>query len=294
MNNFFSIIIPTYNRANLIVKTIDSVLNQNYSNFEIIIIDDGSTDHTKSVIESLENNKISYFKKENEERGAARNFGIKKAKGNYITFLDSDDLLLKNHLEEANKFITNNKPNIFFQLFEIKDIDNNLLQNAISNPKNISQALIYEGNIFACQGAFLKKEIFQSYLFNEDRNMAGSEDYELWLRINTKETILCNPIVTSVLVEHNNRSVLNNKATELIKRKELMLKSLFNDKDSNLFYSPFKSIIYSNSYAYISIHLILSNSKKTGFNYYIKALKKRPLLFFSRKSIAILKHLILS
>ena len=71
---FFSIIIPTYNRSNFIVKTIESILLQKYSNFEIIVIDDGSTDDTSDVIKSLDETKIKYFRKQNEERAIARNY----------------------------------------------------------------------------------------------------------------------------------------------------------------------------------------------------------------------------
>ena len=94
----FSIIIPTYNRASLIKETINSVLLQDYPNFEIIIVDDGSTDDTENIVKSIEDSRINYHKKTNAERGAARNFGIKLAKGEYITFLDSDDILYVNHL----------------------------------------------------------------------------------------------------------------------------------------------------------------------------------------------------
>ena len=101
MNPFFSIIIPTYNRANFIFLTLTSVLNQICKNYEVIIVDDGSTDNTEEVVQGfIKNNNLIYFhyyQKVNEERGVARNYGIKKAKGQWITFLDSDDLFYPNH-----------------------------------------------------------------------------------------------------------------------------------------------------------------------------------------------------
>ncbi|MCT4581710.1 MAG: glycosyltransferase [Flavobacteriales bacterium] len=288
----FSIIIPTYNRANFIEKTILSALNQSYTDFEVVVVDDGSTDHTETIIKKINSNKVKYYFKENGERGAARNYGVQYAIGDYITFLDSDDLLRPNYLEEASQFIQQNNPNVFFQLFDIKNHKGKLIKKAITPPKEVSSALIHEGNIFACQGAFIKKETFNHYLFQEDRKLAGSEDYELWLRMNVNESILCNPVTTSTLIEHDDRSVLNYDIERIIQRKELMLHYLFDDPRTAAFYSPFKKVLYANSYAYISIHLILSKAKKTGFKYYFKALKQRPLLFFSRKSLAILKHLI--
>ena len=78
---FISVIIPTYNRAHLIAGTLDSILAQKYQDFEIIIVDDGSTDDTEMVVASYLSDNVSYYKKENGERGAARNFGASKAKG---------------------------------------------------------------------------------------------------------------------------------------------------------------------------------------------------------------------
>ena len=96
-----SVIIPTYNRAKLIKRSILSVLNQTYQNFEIIVVDDGSADDTKSVVESFNNPKIRYIRHDiNKGQSAARNTGIKNAKGKYIAFQDSDDEWLPEKLEK--------------------------------------------------------------------------------------------------------------------------------------------------------------------------------------------------
>jgi glycosyltransferase involved in cell wall biosynthesis len=95
-----SIIIPTYNRERTIIRAIKSVIFQSYKNFELIIVDDGSTDNTKEILKPfLENKKINYYYKENGGVSSARNLGIKKAKGEYIAFLDSDDEFLQKKLE---------------------------------------------------------------------------------------------------------------------------------------------------------------------------------------------------
>lgn len=95
----FSIIIPTYNRAHILPRTIASVLAQTYSNWECIIVDDGSTDTTKDFITSYSDTRIKYVYQQNAERSAARNNGIRHAQGEYICFLDSDDEYLPEHLE---------------------------------------------------------------------------------------------------------------------------------------------------------------------------------------------------
>ena len=105
---FFSIIIPTYNRQHLISRPINSILNQTFNDYEIIIVDDGSSDNTDHLITSMQNKKIRYIKTDNCGVAHARNTGIKLATGKYIGFLDSDDLLEKNHLESAYDYLKEN------------------------------------------------------------------------------------------------------------------------------------------------------------------------------------------
>src|SRR6218665_334920 len=100
-----SIIIPTYNRAHLIEKTILSILNQTSSNFEVIVVDDGSTDNTEEVVSKFLSETFRYFKIPNSERGAARNHGTSHAIGDYVNWFDSDDEMLPNHVEMIQKMI---------------------------------------------------------------------------------------------------------------------------------------------------------------------------------------------
>lgn len=102
-----SVIIPLYNAAQFIVETIDSVLNQTYQNIEIIIVDDGSTDQSLQKVAALTNNQIRWFKQTNKGASAARNYGLKEAKGDYIQFLDADDLLATDKIEKQISLLQN-------------------------------------------------------------------------------------------------------------------------------------------------------------------------------------------
>jgi glycosyltransferase involved in cell wall biosynthesis len=102
-----SIILATYNRANLLPKAIESVLQQTYSDFELLIIDDGSTDHTAAVVTQYTDPRIIYKTVEHGERSRARNVGIQISRGQYIAFLDSDDWYLPNKLEEQVAVLEN-------------------------------------------------------------------------------------------------------------------------------------------------------------------------------------------
>ena len=108
-----SVIIPTHNRLIMLKRAIDSVLNQTYQQFEIIIISDGSSDNTNSFLQSCSNPKVSsYFNEISKGASHARNVGIKHAKGEYIAFLDDDDEWFNFHLEVLMKKIENSNPNV--------------------------------------------------------------------------------------------------------------------------------------------------------------------------------------
>lgn len=101
----YSIIIPVYNAANFISRCLDSAINQNFDDYEIIIVNDGSTDNSESIINSYKNNKIKYFHKKNGGVSDARNYGISKVSSEYFLFLDADDYIETNLLSSVNKVI---------------------------------------------------------------------------------------------------------------------------------------------------------------------------------------------
>jgi glycosyltransferase involved in cell wall biosynthesis len=136
---FFSIITPTYNRAKFINKALESVLKQTFLDFEYIIIDDGSTDNTRGIIETFSDNRIRYIYQENQERSAARNHGIDLANGEYICFLDSDDYYLENHLEILWQNITKiAKPGLYYTQSYKQNIQSNIITPIIQNT-NVSK-----------------------------------------------------------------------------------------------------------------------------------------------------------
>jgi len=288
---FFSIIVPTYNRAKIIGETIESVLNQKFTDFELLIIDDGGTDNTKEIVESINDSRVFYYKKENAERGAARNFGANLARGRYLNFLDSDDLIYPNHLECAYNFINSHPPEILFlhhdNLFEsgIKKVD-------VPKKEIINDLLVIKGNILSCDGSFIKRSVFEQNQFSENREMSASEDYELWLRLAARFPIHFIPLATSCIRQHDDRSVLNVDVEGLILRKKLVLKSVFSDDLFKLKYGKFKSHLYADAYSYIALHLVLAKHKKHGFKYIIKSIQTRPQILMRRRIWATIKHII--
>jgi glycosyltransferase involved in cell wall biosynthesis len=294
LNLLFTIVVPSYNRANFIAKTINSVLNQTYANFELIIVDDGSTDTTESIVKSFTDYRISYYKTINSERGAARNYGIKKAKGDYITFLDSDDILYPNYLKNARESLVNKDyPNFFHLAYEVSNTNGKIISKIDwLKPNDIS--FIFKGNPLSCMGVFMKKEITEKFHFNEDRLLSGSEDWELWLRVIANYNLQTDNRISACLIQHDDRSVMSFDENKLYKRKELALKYAFEDPVVNKrFKEHFKKI---DAYAdgYIALHLLLAGKNWSSLKYVLKSIFGYPLSIFSRRFLVFNKYFILN
>jgi len=177
-----SVIIPTYNRLEKLKRAIDSILNQTYKDFELIIIDDGSTDDTKEYLSKKEG--IRYLYQENQGVSAARNTGIGIAKGEWLAFLDSDDEWLENKLEKQIDFINAN-PSI-----KIVHTNEIWIRNGVRVNEKVKHrkmgGWIYENSLPLCiispSAVIIHNEVFKDKgLFDED--YPYGEDYDLWLRL---------------------------------------------------------------------------------------------------------------
>lgn len=180
----FSVIIPTYNRGKYLKNAILSVIDQEYENWELIIIDDGSTDNTCQLVSQFQDPRLKYFYKQNEERSIARNFGIQKAIGEYVCFLDSDDVLLPNHLYSLKKeILRNNSPIGLFQSgVSIKSKQTQKVidwYNGLDRREIVRNIL--KGKSLYIQGISVSREILTFLQF--PRNYSYWEDQHLWLRI---------------------------------------------------------------------------------------------------------------
>jgi glycosyltransferase involved in cell wall biosynthesis len=289
---FFSVVIPTFNRANLVEKTIRSVLNQTYTDFEVLVVDDGSTDNTEEVVISIPDHRLHYFKKQNAERGAARNFGVKHSKGEYINFLDSDDVLYSNHLSKAFEFLQQrNYPELLYHCYDIQNPQGKVIRKQEKLKGDISRKLIY-GNLLSCNGVFIRADVARNFPFREERGLSGSEDWELWLRLSSHYKFHYSNEITSSIIYHDERSVLHSDEAKLISRKELSLKHAFEDSEVKAKYSKYFPRIESYLDLYISLHLILAKNKKRAWKYLRSAFLLNPSVLFSRRFYAILKHLV--
>lgn len=291
----FSIVIPTYNRASFIKKTVDSVLNQTYQNFEVIVVDDGSTDNTEEIIRQIESTKIKYIKIKNSERGFARNQGTLMASGAYVTFLDSDDFLLPQHFANAKESIAHyNNPPFLHLGYEVVSTDGRLVfrQDSI---KNDDISFLIKGNSLSCAGCFLRADVSKKFLFNEDRNLSGSEDWELWFRVLANHGIKIDSRISAIMCDHEDRSVTlsHGKEVKLLLRKELALKYAFQDKMVAQHFHKYYKKIDAFGDSYIALHLALMGNSKRSIHYLLRFIKSSPLSVFSKRFLVIVKYIVL-
>lgn len=206
MRPTFSIIVPTYNRAHLIFRNIESVINQTYTNWELIIIDDGSTDNTRQVVESYKDQRIKYFWQENQERSIARNNGIKKARGEWVCFIDSDDWYKKNALELFNSCIEKND-GILALHGVIKMVDHlgNELHKTPCYVGTYSKQQVFVIETFGTLFNFcLHRSIVDKFRFEIINRW---QDKEYIIRVLNETYFLSTKITIGYLLEHEFRSV---------------------------------------------------------------------------------------
>jgi glycosyltransferase involved in cell wall biosynthesis len=290
----FSIVIPTYNRAAFITRAIHSVLNQSFSNFELIVVDDGSTDNTASIVAKIQDQRLRYFKNENRERAAARNFGIKQSVGKYITFLDSDDYLKPNHFHEALAFLTKSPESPIFSLgYDVVHPDDTIIYKWKPLADPVNEKLI-EGNFLSCIGVFVRRDISKEYLFNEDRELSGSEDYELWMRLAARYPIRTINISTACLVNHDSRSVLKINSSALIKRIVLLKQYISDDIKVKEYYINQLSRVAAFLDLYLALHLAMGSHKKLAVKFLREASGAYLGVMFTFRFWVVVKKLIVN
>ncbi len=174
-----SVIIPTYNRAQLLPRAIKSVLNQTYSDWELIVVDDGSEDETAMVVSQFDDSRIRYIRKENTGAADSRNVGVSHSKGEVITFLDSDDEAFPDWLEEANQAFQATEIKLFFCGVKNLGINGHFSVELpkYGGPFYKHQTVRFNGGSF-----FVRRKIFEE-IAGYDPELRAGQHTELGLRI---------------------------------------------------------------------------------------------------------------
>jgi glycosyltransferase involved in cell wall biosynthesis len=192
-----SVVLPSYNRAHLIRRAIASVLSQSYRAFELIVVDDGSTDGTREVADTFDDPRIQYIRhSRNRGAAAARNTGIEASQGEYIAFQDSDDEWLPHKLERQMDVLTRSSPQIgviYSGFWQVRGSSKrlypprsrrwaSLLPSEVRRLEGDVRTALLRGNLVTTQAAVVRRACFEK-VGTFDERLPCLQDWELWLRI---------------------------------------------------------------------------------------------------------------
>lgn len=270
MSVFFSIVIPTFNRSTFLPSAFESIRSQTYQDFEIIVVNDGSTDNTEEIVSKHQkiDPRIKLINQENAERGAARNKGWKAAAGKYVVFFDSDDLMKADYLLELEA--SAKKTDAELICGKIVFQTNQGHHKAHLDQKKLSGFYTYrlflKGNPCACH--FAIKNDWQSFKpFSEIRELSTMEDWIFLLEntVNKKIFIIDKPLV--VMRQHEAQSMSQNHT--IIGRKQLAVDVIA----KNLRLTKKESdILHGYAFENMAIHAVNLGDSKKALNFFWKAL----------------------
>ena len=176
-----SIIMPSYNTALFIAETIQSVLNQTYTNWELIIVDDCSTDNTDEVLENIKDSRIRYFKNDkNSGAAVSRNKALREARGQWIAYLDSDDLWMPEKLEKQIHFMETNGYAFSYTNYEEIDVDGNRTGIKVTGPKKITKTEMFN---YCWPGCLTVMFDATKVGLIQIEDIKKNNDYAMWLKV---------------------------------------------------------------------------------------------------------------
>lgn len=176
-----SIIMPSYNTAPYIVETIQSVLNQTYKNWELLIVDDHSIDDTEEILSTFTDPRIRYFKNEkNSGAAVSRNRALREAKGRWIAFLDSDDLWMPEKLEKQISFMESNGYSFSYTNYKEMDVDGNNTGIKVTGPNKVTKTGMFNYCWLGCLTVMYDAEKI-GLIQVED--IKKNNDYAMWLKV---------------------------------------------------------------------------------------------------------------
>jgi len=225
-----SAIIPTYNRAQLVGRAVQSILNQTYQDFEITVVDDSSTDNTEVVVKSFNDERIRYIRhRENRGLPAARNTGIRVAKGKYIGLLDDDDEWLPKKLEkQIDKFrrLSDNVGVVYSGFCYISENSGKTVSRVIPSLRGNVYVHLLERCILGSPTPLIRKNCFQKAGFF-DETLPSSEDWDMWIRLSKHYDF---DFVPDILAKHHVHAgqMSADLNARIVARKKIVAKHMYN------------------------------------------------------------------
>ena len=220
-----SVVIPTYNRDEVLGHSIDSVLAQTYEDFELIVVDDGSTDDTQAVCKAYEDDRLTYLRQANEGAAVARNTGIERARGEFVAFQDSDDVWHPEKLRKQMQVFEEGAADVgvvYTGFWRVADDGRTYVPGPGIEPKegNVHQALLGQ-NFVSTQVAVVRKRCFETAGVFDER-LPRFQDWELWLRLSKHFAfgLVDEPLVTA----YDRPDSISNDHQALVEARKLIVR----------------------------------------------------------------------
>jgi len=273
----YSIIIPTYNRVKKLKRAVNSVFRQSVNNWELIIVDDGSTDETKEYVHSITDSRIIYVYQDNQGPAASRNAGIRKAQGQYICFLDSDDEYFSDHLESFDALTDKSKFIISDSIIRTRNIDQ------LDRPR-LDGNHLNPNHVPCMQSVCIRADLAKSNLFKEELRM--KEDVEFWLRVSQSATPVFTNKVTSRVHSYGDDRMSNMNPSKVKETLELF-EDIFSDPDL----PRYDKTIVKNRMLPLEVVLALHYKERgkpdLALRHYFRAIRLAPSSMFKRWSVSL-------
>ncbi len=283
-----SVVIPTYNRAHLLRETVGSVLAQTYRDFEVIVIDDGSTDNSPEVAQGFPPC-VRYFRQDNQGLSAVRNRGIELAQGEYIAFLDSDDALLEGALEKGVE-VLDRYPRVGFSHGQACAMDEQGRIFALKRGACGGSAVVREGrdeikqlicgNYICTSTVMVRRSALDRMGLFDPAFRHGSEDYELWIRLAKKYAVayIAEPLAKYRV--HPQSITAGRRLEEMESTWKLILEKALADSEMTPNLSQLRAKAYSYLYFRLGGEAYLRGNKRSARSYMLKALRMCPPRFW--------------
>ena len=279
-----SVVIPAYNAAKTISETIDSVRRQTFTDFELIVINDGSSDHTAELVNAVADDRLQLFSYENGGLPVARNRGIDRASGEFIAFLDADDLWTPDKLElQLEALQKHPKAGVAYSWTTHMSQDGKVFyaSSSVSFEGDVYSELLVSNFLTNGSNPLIRRSAIES-VGGFDPSLASAEDWEYWLRLAAQWPFAVVP-KSQIFYRHSSTS-MSNRVDVTEKYNVIVIERVFKSAPQTLQHLKNRSL--SNIYQYLT-GLILANVKsdvqvKLGGQKLWKAIRLNPRILFNR------------
>ncbi len=287
----FTVVVPTFNREAHIGRCLASVDAQGFDSLEVVVVDNASTDDTVNVartcVPSLDVRVL--VNDTNRERSFSRNRGAREARGRYVVFLDSDDVLEPGALAGAADHVAADPSRrFFFQLLRIVDEAGATVYRPRVGRGSMARVLA-EGNPLSCSGVYVDRELFLRHRFDERAELVASEDWHCWLRVAAEESPTVCPGVGALLVDHAGRTMAVDPWSVAERRFALLADDLLGRPEMVRFLTPHRRLFLATQDHYVAVKAAGQGAFGVSVSRFLRSVRRWPPLLASRRTLHLVR-----